>query len=96
MTAATVRPISIKLDPDIRARIEQLAQARARTMHWMMREAIRQYIEREEKWEAFRQDTLKAWEEYRKTGLHATSEEVDNWLKSWGSDDELPEPVCHK
>ncbi len=32
-----------------------------------------QYVDREEKREAFRQDTLKAWEDYRTTGLHATA-----------------------
>ncbi len=61
-----------------------------------MREAITQYVEREEKREAFRQDTLRAWDEYRTTGLHATAEEVDAWLASWGTDDEGPAPECHK
>ena len=83
-SAATARPMSIKLDPDTRARIAHLAEARRRTTHWMMREAIQQYVEREEKREAFRRDTLKAWEEFQMTGSHATAEEVDAWLASWG------------
>jgi len=62
----------------------------------MMREAIQQYVEREEKREALRQDTLKAWEEFQMTGLSATAEEVDAWLASWGTDNELPAPVCHE
>jgi predicted transcriptional regulator len=49
----------------------------------------------EEQREALRQDTLKAWEEYQATGLHATAEEVDAWLASWGTENELPAPVCH-
>jgi len=61
-----------------------------------LEKAITQYVEREEKREAFRQDTLKAWEEYRITGLHATAEEVDAWLASWGTDDERPAPECRK
>ena len=64
MTTNTARPISVKLDPDTRARIEHLAATRHRSKHWMMREAIRHYVEREEKREAFRQDTLRAWEEF--------------------------------
>jgi predicted transcriptional regulator len=28
--------------------------------------------------------------------LHATADEVDSWLDSWGSDNELPAPICHK
>lgn len=96
MTATAARPMSVKLDPDTRARIEHLAEARRRTTHWMMREAIQQYVEREEKREAFRQTTLQAWDEFQMTGLHATAEEVDVWLASWGTDNELPAPVCHK
>ncbi|MDP2829422.1 MAG: hypothetical protein Q8O37_12550 [Sulfuricellaceae bacterium] len=48
------------------------------------------------KLEAFRQDAIKAWEEYQETGLHATAGEVDAWLASWGADNELPAPVCHE
>ena len=96
MTAAAVRPVAIKIDEDTRARIKRLADARHRTPHGLMREAITQYVEREEKREAFRQDTLRAWEEYRSTGLHVSDEEVQAWLSSWGTDHELPAPTCHK
>lgn len=67
--AAPIRPVSIKLDEEIKTRVKRLADARDRTSHWLMREAITQYLDREEKREAFRQDTLKAWHDYRKTGL---------------------------
>jgi predicted transcriptional regulator len=96
MPAVTAKTVSVKLDPETRARIEHLAQARHRSAHWMMREAIQQYIDREEKRETFRQETFKAWEEYQETGLHVTAEEVDAWLASWGTDNELPAPACHK
>jgi predicted transcriptional regulator len=95
MTADVIRPVAIKIDPEIKARVKRLADARHRTPHWLMREAIKQYVEREEKREAFRQGTLHAWDEYRTTGLHATAEEVEAWLSSWGTDHELPAPVCH-
>ena len=90
------KTVSVKLDPDIRTRIGNIAEARHRSAHWVMREAICQYVEREEKREAFRRDTIKAWEEYQETGLHATSGEVDKWLASWGAETELPSPICHK
>jgi predicted transcriptional regulator len=59
MTVASVRPVAIKIDDDIKFRIKRLAEARQRTSHWLMREAITQYVDREEKRENFRQDTLK-------------------------------------
>ncbi|MBW8067895.1 MAG: ribbon-helix-helix protein, CopG family [Ferrovum sp.] len=91
-----VRTVSVKLDSDTRTRIENLAEARHRSAHWVMREAISQYIDREEKREAFRQDAIQAWGEYRETGLHATATEVDTWLASWGTENELSAPVCHE
>jgi predicted transcriptional regulator len=42
-----------------------------------MREAITQYVEREEKREAFRQDTLNGLEAFRETGQHVTADEAD-------------------
>ncbi|MBN6206111.1 hypothetical protein JYK21_06570 [Ralstonia pickettii] len=46
--------------------------------------------------EAFRQDTLKAWADHQATGPHATAEEVDAWLASLGTDNELPPPAGHQ
>ncbi|WP_423211757.1 CopG family ribbon-helix-helix protein [Paracoccus yeei] len=87
---------SIKLDDEMKGRVQQLAQARQRTSHWIMREAISQYVEREERREALRKDTLAAWDEFQTTGQHATAEEVDQWLANWGTDDERPAPECHE
>lgn len=90
------QPVSVKLDSDLRARIQQLATARERSVHWMLRAAIRQYVEVEEKREKLRQDALRGWEEYQVTGLHATAEEVETWLGSWFTAQELPAPKCRR
>ncbi len=95
MTATIARPMSVKLDEDTRSRLEQLAQSRRRTPHWMLREAVAQYVEREEKREALRQDTLKAWEEYQATGLHVTAEEADAWLVQLAEGNDIEPPECH-
>lgn len=89
-------PTSIKLDDELKGRVQHLADTRRRSAHWLMREAIEQYVEREERRESFRRDTLKAWEDYQATGLHATADEVEKWLASWGTDNEVPAPTCHK
>jgi len=95
MTSVTTRPIAIKIDPSIRDRVKRLADARQRTPHWLMREAITQYVEREEKREGFRQDAIKAWSDYQETGLHVTGQEAIEWLETWGDNHEKPAPVCH-
>ena len=55
---------SLKLDSELKERVQQLAKSRRRTAHWIMREAVEQYVNREEKREQFRQDALVAWGEY--------------------------------
>jgi len=95
MTATVARPVAIKIDPDIKERVKRLADARNRTPHWLMREAIRQYVEREEKSEAFRRDAIDAWNEYQATGLHVTMEEADAWLAKLEAGQEVEPPECH-
>ena len=87
---------SIKLDDALKARIAQLAGVRQRSPHWMMREAIRQYVEREEARESFQQEALASWAAYQKTGRHLTGEEARNWLESWGTEGEADMPECHE
>ena len=95
MTAMTVRPVAIKIDENTKARVKRLAEARQRTSHWLMREAITQYVDREEKREAFRQDTLKAWEAFRSNGLHATADEADAWMAQLEQGNDIDPPECH-
>ena len=95
MTATATQPLTVKLDLDIRDRIKRLADARHRTAHWMMREAIQQYVEREEKREAFRQDGLRAWNAYQSSGLHVTLEEANAWLAKLEAGQDVEPPECH-
>ncbi|WP_275629965.1 ribbon-helix-helix domain-containing protein [Pseudomonas sp. 273] len=68
---------SVKLDDAMMARIRNLAGMRQRSPHWIMREAIAQYVEREERREALNRETAVAWDEYQGTGKHVTSEAVN-------------------
>jgi predicted transcriptional regulator len=61
-----------------------------------MREAIGQYVEREEKRQAFYDDARKAWEEYQATGLHVTGEEVEAWLTELEAGNDVEPPKCHR
>jgi len=71
---------SLKLDAAVKGRLNRLAAARRRSPHWLMHEAVEQYLEREEKRERLRQDALAAWAEYQATGLHVSAREADAWL----------------
>ena len=87
---------SVKLDDDLKSRIQKLAEARHRSAHWIMREAIRDYVEREEAQEGFQQEDLASWTAYTETGRHLTGQEVRTWLKTWGTDEEKEIPPCHE
>ena len=59
-----------------------------------MRNAIQQYIERNEARASFRAEALESWKAFRETGLHLKGDEVRDWLGTWGSD-ETNVPDCH-
>jgi predicted transcriptional regulator len=86
---------SIKLDDVLKYRIQQLANLRSRSPHWIMREAITEYVNREEAKENFKQEALSAWKAYQETGRHLTGQEVRDWLITWGTDQELEIPEFH-
>jgi predicted transcriptional regulator len=85
---------SLKLDIELRDRLRRLAEARRRTPHWLMREAIAQYVGREEARERLRADALTAWAEYEATGRHATGEAVDAWLAQLEAGENADPPAC--
>jgi predicted transcriptional regulator len=85
---------SLKLDREIKERVRRLASARRRSPHWLMREAIEEYVEREEKREQFRQDALNAWAHYHATGLYVGAEEADAWLAKLEAGKKAAPPKC--
>ncbi len=60
-----------------------------------MQEAIREYVEREEKREQFRRDALNAWQKFQETGLRVTADEVDAWLAKLAEGQDVEPPECH-
>jgi predicted transcriptional regulator len=92
---ASVSTTSLKIDSTIKERVYRLASARRRSPHWIMREAVEQYVEREEKRERLRQDALAAWEAYRATGLHVSAKEADDWLAKLEAGKRAAAPKCH-
>jgi predicted transcriptional regulator len=86
---------SIKIDDDLRARVQALASRKQRSAHSIMREAISAYVTREEARESFRNEALEAWAAFQETGQHVTGGEVSDWLKTWGMPDETDIVECH-
>lgn len=87
---------SIKIDGELKSRIQHLAGLRQRSSHWIMREAIAQYVDREEAREGFKQEALASWAAYQETGRHLTGQETRVWLNTWGTEAEAELPKCHE
>ena len=83
-------------DDMLKGRVQRLASQRRRSPHWIMLEAIQQYVEREEARESFKQEALASWAAHQETGRHLTGREVRTWLNTWGASDERAAPECHK
>ena len=82
---------SIRLQPDLEPTLEKLATKLHRSKNWLINQAIREYIEKNQieakRWE----ETLLALESV-KSGKGISEEDVDIWLQSWGSENEGQPP----
>ncbi len=61
-----------------------------------MREAIQQFVDREEAREFFRQEASASWEKYRANSMHLTGGETRDWLRTWETEADADAPVCHE
>jgi len=92
---AKVAPLSVKLTPVSRERLRSIANLQRRPAHALAREAIDAYLEKQEEEMRRDQEANASWKHYQDTGLHVTGEEAIAWIKSWGTPNQLPKPVCH-
>ncbi|HUY68175.1 MAG TPA: ribbon-helix-helix protein, CopG family [Alphaproteobacteria bacterium] len=70
----------VKLDEQTQKRLKALGKARDRSPHWLMRTAIEDYLDREEKYEREKREDMKRWENYQLTGKAIPHEAVVKWL----------------
>ena len=93
MSAATTT--SLKLDVETKARVQRLAEKHRRSAHWLLREAVAQFLDREEAREQMQVDARAAWDDYQATGRHVTAEEADRWLARLEAGEDVAPPECH-
>lgn len=94
MTTATV-PMSLRVDPAIKERLQAIAQRHKRSAHALAQEAVYLFVEKQEAKDRLNQEAIEAYNDYRATGLHITHEELNTWLDTWGTENEQPAPPCH-
>lgn len=87
-------PLSIKLAEQEKERLKALGKARQRSPHWLAKQAIAEYLDREEAVERFRQESVAAWDNYQRDGQVVAHENVMEWLATWGDEHDGEAPSC--
>lgn len=82
----------VKLDEETRNRLVALGELRDRAPHWLMREAIREYLEREERHEEQKRVDMERWQEVELTGRAVPHAEVAKWLGELAAGRDAPCP----
>ena len=91
----SVGSVTIKLDAADRDRISTLATAKKRTPHYLMKEAILEYVKKEEARQNFITVAQASFENYKQTGLHITLDEFSSWVDQVQHNPAEPVPACH-
>jgi predicted transcriptional regulator len=76
------KAVSVKLSPDELARFAVIAGKRDRSAHYLMREAITEYIAREEFKQSLSEEADEAWRDYKETGEYISLDRAVAWVKS--------------
>ncbi|MDP3618002.1 MAG: hypothetical protein Q8R49_09345, partial [Rhodoferax sp.] len=88
----SVATVSLKLDRIERDRIAVLASIKKRTPHYLMKEAILDYVRREEARQNFIAAAEASFEHYKETGLHVSLEEISTWVDAVQTNPDAPVP----
>lgn len=83
--------ITIRLQPDVESGLDTLATKLQRNRNWLINQAVREFVARQEQGQARWRDTLAALESVAR-GEVASGQTVHEWLGSWGKTDELAPP----
>lgn len=82
---------SIQIDTDLSRRLDKVAVELKRKKEWLVNEAVKQFVEELEKKRQMHMETLEALDSVEK-GEFYEGTQVLEWLDSWGTPKELPEP----
>ena len=63
MKASNIVSVTVKLESNTKQRLEKLGKAKQRSTHWLLQQAVQQYLEIEEYEERLKQETLGRWQE---------------------------------
>jgi predicted transcriptional regulator len=83
---------TLKLPPELRARVARLAKASGRSAHGLMLQAIEREVDREERVQAFVQEALEADRSIEAGGEVYAAEDVHAWIERLANGKRAPRP----
>ena len=82
---------SVRIPDDLMAQLQKTAEQRRRSKSWLINDAVREYLQREEIRTQRLAETRQSLAEVDK-GQLIEGDEVLDWLDSWGTEDEKAPP----
>jgi predicted transcriptional regulator len=82
---------TVRLQPDVESGLDAMTVKLQRSKSWLINQALKEFIERQELEQVRWKETLHALESVAQGQLSAGPEVLD-WLRSWGTDKELSPP----
>ena len=82
---------SIRLQPEVESGLEAMSDKLHRSKNWLINQAIREFVTRQESEHARWNETLAAMESVA-NGNVVSGQAVHAWLASWGTPDESAPP----
>lgn len=86
---------TVRLPPETEQQLDALAQKLDRSKGWLINQALKEYVERQRLEQVRWREALEAIEAASQ-GRVIAADQVHDWLKSWGTKDELPPPEVAK
>lgn len=82
--------LSVRLKPEVKRRLAKLAKASGRSSNFLISDAVESYVADQERLHA----EIRLAERQVRSGHFIKQEDMKAWLLSWGTEKELPPPVC--
>jgi predicted transcriptional regulator len=91
LEGAPMSVTTVRLQPEIESGLEAMVGKLHRSKSWLINQALKEYLARQEQDQARWQETLKAMDAVAQ-GKVVSADAVHEWLRSWGTEGELPPP----
>ena len=82
---------TVRLQPDVETGLDAMAEKLHRSKSWLINQALKEFIDRQELDQIRWKETLHAMESVTQ-GKVVAGNEVHDWLRSWGTAKELSPP----